>query len=159
MTNLLFDKKDVFTVLNASEAEAYEGEEGYFADSLEDLQNFVKENITRKLYFIARTHSEYQNNAALFLPASKVKRTRKKYRPYTLEEFYNIFPVGSLITFHQKDSDYRGVWLFTGYATGSNLAGKDSLYLGAHVFNLQELFDDYQWIDKNENWHCFGIEE
>ena len=82
---MTFDKKDIFTVVNAEKAQKYIGEEGYFADCLGLLKVLVELNETEILTGIGDENDcfpfkyqtrHYEHLSALFLPAKKVKNIK-----------------------------------------------------------------------------------
>lgn len=167
MTKLSFDTKDVISVLNVDDAEEYIGKEGYCSNTIYELQEAINNRSKCKLVNVVNrsgrpfTYEYHEDSgiiydkAGLFLPANKVKR-EKKWRPFTLEEFMEIFKVGDVITFRTKDSNYHGKWLYTGCTIGRK-SPKIRLYLGTYMFSFQELFDEYEYLDKNDNWNLFGV--
>ena len=74
-----FDKKDVFTCLNAEDAKVYIGKEGYLADSLYNLRNAIQDNENTFELETINDDSYYgrfrscDSDYMLFLPADKVK--------------------------------------------------------------------------------------
>ena len=82
---------DIFTCINMEEAKQFIGQRGYFADcmvSFEDLSQRELYNLDRidedDVPFVSgNVHWRY------FLPVDNLKPVKKKYRPYTIEEFLN----------------------------------------------------------------------
>lgn len=77
----VFDKKDVFSVLDAEFAESYIGKEGYFGDSLSELDMRIKNKDSHTLIkcdrddaYLAFTFDDgfEEISRALFIPAEKV---------------------------------------------------------------------------------------
>ena len=98
-----FDRKDVFSVANAEEAQKYIGKEGYFADRLSELTEAV-EGLALSLDEIDlesdMPYCSYGEGASqLFIPIDKVKEDEeeKNYRPFTSDEFLAKFKVGEAI--------------------------------------------------------------
>lgn len=165
-----FDKKDVFSVLNAEDASRYVGEKGYFADDLQTLKQNVEENRLYKLHKISanytfpfRGEKEYDlNNFSLFLPADKVKE-EKKYRPFkdcielcqhvrvTGEDLY----AGLTLNIRNKKNKIVRQVLVTEINYGKPFIG-----LGICLFDLKNLFRGYEWQDEeNGDWQPFGVLE
>ena len=165
-----FDKKDVFSVLNAEDASRYVGEKGYFADDLQTLKQNVEENRLYKLHKISanytfpfRGEKEYDlNNFSLFLPANKV-REEKTYRPFkdcaelcqyvrvTGEDLY----AGLTLNIRNKENKIVRQVLVTEINYGKPFIG-----LGICLFDLKKLYRNYEWQDEDNGvWHPFGVEE
>ena len=89
------------------------------------------------------------------------KEPEKKYRPYSLEEFSNIFKVGDLIVFRMKNDDEVKCAMFTGYITDveridDKTPGAFEVMLGIFHYSLFSLFEDFEWF-YNGRWKPFGI--
>ncbi len=161
----LFDKKDVFTILNAEEARVYEDRVGYFGDSLDELQNAVEENDYDVLIRVITTKDVVRpfmhvpgpcdclRPHALFLPVEKVNREEDHYRPLTLNEFNEIFKLGQIITF--RSEDFFGKRMYTGYTCGKNSNCK--VDLSGHLYDLDELFENFEYQNTNGDWCRFGM--
>ncbi len=76
-----FDKEDVFSVLEAEFAGSYIGEEGFFGDSLSELNRRIQREDSHTLIkcdgddaFLAFTYyDDFENRScALFIPACKI---------------------------------------------------------------------------------------
>lgn len=76
-----FDKRDVFSVLDAESAESYIEKEGYFGDSLSELNMRIEREEVQTLIkcdrddaYLAFTYDDgFENiSRALFIPAEKV---------------------------------------------------------------------------------------
>lgn len=79
-----FDKTDIFTLVNAEEAEKYIGQQGYFGDSLGTLKAMIEVDCTEKLLKILDENDCFRFIStsllssgtamwSLFLPVEKVK--------------------------------------------------------------------------------------
>jgi len=96
-----------------------------------------------------------------FIPEDHLKPVEKKYRPYTLEEFSNIFKVGDLVVFRYKDSDEVKCAMFTGYITDVDRIddknpGSCELMLGCFHYSLLSLFEECE-LFLNGKWLPFGV--
>lgn len=171
MTDLVFDRKDVFSWSNAEEARRFIGTEGYFADSLRDLHKEVEAGTAQ---ILLNVHEDNSINSifrsdyyvsGMYLPADKVKKIEKKWRPYTLEEFLDKFLIGTQIKFRKKKElqiVVHGCGVLTGYSCNTNQVSEEDcffVYLGVHAYSLEVLFETYEWQDENGNWCPFGVEE
>ena len=170
-----FDNKDIFSWSNAEEAKTYIGREGYFADSLKELQECVSNDDFYTLSSIdfdsntdvdsifLITNIDYRY--ALFLPSDKVKKVEepKKWRPFgNMDEFtkcilnsLNVSPIHYIIEIEDT---------FTAKQCTIQILGKfkNGLILpiyGAQtfeqLFNRFKIFNDYHEI----GWQPFGVEE
>ena len=86
----------------------------------------------------------------------KEKQVKKKYRPCTLDNFG--LNIGDLIRFRRKDDhDFEICTMYMGYLKTNGIV---KVMLGNTYYSLEELFDNYEWFDKDSNtWEMFGIEE
>lgn len=154
---------DILTCFDIERAEQFIGQKGYFADSLycfDDLGSCYRDTLTDACDGQAGPfrRMETDNYQQFFIPESSLKPIEKKYRPYTLEEFMTIFPIGRPIEFKAKETD--GVRLrlallgYREYSEGANI------YIGPYYYDLEELFEDYEWHeDATGDWVPFGVEE
>ena len=99
-----------------------------------------------------------------FIPESDLEPIEKKYRPFSLEEFSNIFKVGDLIVFKGKGCcDEVKVAMFTGYITDveridDKTPGACEVMLGIFHYSLFSLFEDFERF-YNGRWLPFGVIE
>jgi len=84
-------------------------------------------------------------------------KTEKKYRPFTLEEFTDIFTVGLLIKFRRKGKvGYEKFLILNGY---EHEPDEHYVYIGYTPYTLNELFRDYEWQEHyTEDFKPFGVE-
>lgn len=175
----LFNKEDIFTIVNAEEARWYIGKKGYFASTLAEL----KKNISSDSHILsdilndnASARFMYADKCTdqvfeLFLPANKVKKLKKQWRPFkTIGEFKktlgdkkgDVFiplSLGDEITYRPKSDITTELHvIFNGYKIINN----QFIYvlLGVWFYYLKDLFDRYEFLDKKTNqWKLFGVEE
>ena len=98
-----------------------------------------------------------------FISENDLKPIEKKYRPYSLEEFSNIFKVGDLVVFRYKDSDEVKCAMFTGYITDveridDKTPGACEVMLGCFHYSLLSLFEECE-LFLNGEWLPFGVIE
>lgn len=91
----------------------------------------------------------------------KPEEPEKKYRPFSLEEFFNIYEVGDLIVFKMKNTDEVKCAMFTGYITDveridDKTPGAVELMLGIFHYSLFSLFEDFELLYDGE-WQPFGV--
>lgn len=168
-----FDIKDVFSWSNAEDAKAYLGKECYFADSIFTLQDNINNN---KVYILEKVANNDKTDVTslfiffgpvsefrwgLCLPADKVKKVEepKKYRPFKdLNEFaktLNLAKIlGSEIIYFVKTTGISGSAIITRESTYKT---KSVITLGGGALSMEDLFDSYEWLDKNGVWKPFGV--
>ena len=170
MSNL-FDKKDVFSWANSEDARQYIGKEGYLADSLEKIEELVRNERVYTLKGVSANVScfiedEYGFSFGLFLPADKVlpvPMRPKKYRPFkSIEEFrktLNDIDFLDALTIREKHYTFRQYCaVFNGY--GDTNDELDEVGFGGAYKTPVDLFNHYEWYDeKTEKWMPFGVEE
>ena len=92
-----------------------------------------------------------------FIPEEDLlsKPKEKQYRPCTLDDFG--LHIGDLIRFRRKDDHNSEICtIYTGYV---KYKGIIKVQLGAGYYAFEELFNDYEWFDKDSNtWEKFGVE-
>lgn len=167
----------IYTCFDIEEAKEYIGKQGYFADNIEEFNKLVNcpYDMLKNVYdntdsspfsfmsFCEHHDHNYVNSNIFkfFLPAEFVNLTKpkeKKYRPFTLDEFLDVFHIGQPITFRNKEYKFKKVLIFNGYETLSN--GNAVIDMGTTVYTPQELFDVFELQKPNkEEWQPFGVEE
>ena len=144
---------------------------GYFANSIFDFKD-LKRTCVYGEYAGWREHNqcflcEQAGDKAYFsyfLPEDSLlpeEKPEKKYRPYSLEEFFNIFKVGDLVVFRYKDSDEVKCAMFTGYITDveridDKTPGACEVMLGIFHYSLFSLFEECERF-YNGRWWPFGV--
>lgn len=116
------------------------------------------------LCFKAEYEEELVGFYRFFISEDDLKPVEKKYRPYSLEEFLNIFHVGDLIHFRRKNDDEVKVAMFTGYITDvdridDKTPGAVELMLGSFHYSLFSLFDEGFEVFFENKWQPFGVIE
>ena len=114
------------------------------------------------LCFKAEYEEELVGFYRFFISEDDLKPVEKKYKPYSLEEFSNIFKVGDLVVFRYKDSDEVKCAMFTGYITDveridDKTPGACEVMLGIFHYSLLDLFKDFERF-YNGRWWSFGTE-
>ena len=162
---------------DTEQAKQFIGKKCYFSDDARDFMNLDKAD-GDTLFYVAElqniwTAEEYcfadnSNDYRFILPLEWVKpeeseESEKKYRPFSLEEFFNIFEVGDLIVFKMKNTDEVKCAMFTGYITDveridDKTPGAVELMLGIFHYSLFSLFEDFELLYHGE-WQPFGIKE
>ena len=171
---MIFNKKDVFTSVTYEEAKRYIGEEGYFTNNFcTDLSKWDRrvlkdvydpEFVTIDYVYHTTDYSDY----GLFLPASHVTEVNDfkyaKYRSFKdLNEFSNTLGMEDILgnnltyrTIASSEEHNRSDGIITNIIKAHN-----EIYLGVggDLYSLDELFEKYEWLDKDGNWRPFGVEK
>ncbi len=157
---------DVLTIFDIDRAKEFIGQKGYFADSLycfDDLGSCYHDTLTDACDGqLGPFHRMESNNCQqFFIPESSLKPVGKKYRPYTLEEFWGDFAVGCSVKFRKKGEEGDELYfILNGYSRRQYRdATVQYINLGGLLFTLKELFDVYEWRDDGTgSWVPFGVE-
>jgi len=148
--------------VDVSEQDIYTGLEGYFTDALSTFANLDNcyygflEKINWNSDYPFYTRPIKENNPvhyAFFLPVRNVKPKGKKYRPFTVKEFIDKFPLMSPVIIRNKPDGEVLVRCVTGYSKTH-----PRVYFG-RGYNLNVLFDNCEYQDAHGNWLPFGVEE
>lgn len=144
--------------------EAFIGADGYFANNIETFSDLstcrhgtlkcaveLKDNPCK--YVLKETGVVYK----YFLPSTAVNDEESKFRPFTLQEFLNIFPLGTPITFKRKDEAYHWMFIFIGHRGESN--GSMDVCIGCEWYSLKELAEEYEYRSSSGEWVAFGVKE
>lgn len=166
----IIDGKKPLDCFDVDIAKQFIGKKGYFShyiDNYSDLKNTVLGELgstgdTFHESFCCSEEAFDNYYYEFFLPAEWVKEHEKKYRPFSLDEFSNIFKVGDLVEFRYKDSDEVKCAMFTGYITDVDRIddknhGSCELMLGCFHYSLLSLFKECELFLDGE-WQPFGIE-
>ena len=148
---------------------------GYFAESItefEDLKRCVyaeyigySEHERFFHYWDEKDGKDYTHYARYFIPEDSLlpeEKPEKRYRPFSLEEFLEIFGIGDQIVFRVKNADDIKCAMFTGYITDveridDKTPGACEVMLGVFHYSLLDLFKDFERF-YNGRWWPFGIE-
>lgn len=169
-----FNKKDVFCIANAEQAEQYIGHECYFDDSYTGLQYSIDNNIkgvlkhvgdpdTSNTFCVFTTtdvikvrDSRCITSFSLCLPCELVKEEEPKYRPFTtIDEFISVVgEIGSVICFKPENCNAKYSVVFSGILETE--FGKTNVLIGAMVHDFAELFEEYVLV-KDGKEVPFGI--
>lgn len=153
--------KKIFDVFSDfEEVKKYYGKKVYCADFRENFSN-LKLYTDRKILktFFSQEFKPFLCSGRqhrYILPCEFVEQ-EKTYRPYTLEEFLNQFPMLTTITMRKNgDNDCIITCTFMGYRT--RLICID-VCLGVEWISLGTLADGYEYKNTLGNWLPFGVEE
>lgn len=156
------DKAYILDCFSVEQAKAYLNEQGYFSDFIENFSD-LNSCTYSELSEISNSILPYKKeigfiaNYRFFLPEKFVREEeKKKYRPYTLDEFLKIFNQGDIIRFRYKKDKSKIFSLFLGYIIEN---GNVFIEIGHGTYNLEDLFDYYEWQNSNtEEYIPFGME-
>ena len=147
---------------------------GYFANRIADFKDLSK--CTYGEYVEYREHDQcflceidhYDGTFdhtyyGYFIPEDALKpeeKPEKRYRPFSLEEFLEIFGIGDQIVFRVKNADDIKCAMFTGYITDveridDKTPGACEVMLGVFHYSLLDLFKDFERF-YNGRWWPFG---
>lgn len=155
-----FDIKDVKSWANRHDVKV--GDEGYFADEIEDLK--AENNRTRMIAEILDNHAfcfcTPTNKYSFFLPLNAVKKDKpeKKYRPLkSIDEMNCLFDCSvmsakNFLTYRNKASGKIYIELLF-----SVCRDKDDILLSINNIPVRNLFNYFE-IRKNGEWVPFGVE-
>ena len=157
--------KRPLTCFDLKEAEEYVGKKCYISNEYDFFRDvdFTQQKILSGVEDCETPfHYDSDKQAEFCLPCDWVKEPEKKYRPYSLEEFLEIFDVGDQIEFRYKVSDDVKHAMFTGYITDveridDKTPGACEIMLGIFHYSLLDLFKDFERF-YNGRWWPFGIE-
>ena len=158
-----FDKKDVYSWANCEEAKQYLNQKGYFSDSYSDDTNHwqygklnaVDPNNTMNGVFVCDDNFSY----GLFIPKDKVKEVKeeKKYRPFTLEEFNKVIPMGAVFKCRYKSNDAKDVYSIYYHANLDCENGFQAIFFEDSYHHFDYCFYEME-LFLNGRWQPFGVE-
>ena len=161
----IIDRKYIYDCFNADEAREFIGEECFMANDIELFINLDRINV----YTLDKIEDGFYNKEEdeyfdFCLPVRwlKPEEKQKQYRPYTLNEFTNIFTVGLPIKFRRKgDVGWERYLILNGYSHNQLLGETTTdIYIGRGAYTLDELFNKYEWqASDTEDFQPFGVEE
>ena len=147
----------IMTCFSIEAAKQYLGQKGYFTS---DIDHYRDLDLT-DFGTLDRVDNDDTPFCAgqvcypFFLPAAYVRpvEEKKKWRPFTLDEFRAKFPLLSPVTFRRKASEVPKTFCFVGYTANG------AIILGSNWYSLNNLFEDYELKGEDGNWTPFGVEE
>ena len=113
-----FDRKDVYSWSNVNSADSYIEQEGYFGNSFQELEKHINDDETAILTCCCESKNvncafknERNISYGLFIPKDKVKEIKeeKKWRPFTLDEFNKVIPMGTVFQYRYKSNNAKDV--------------------------------------------------
>lgn len=166
----ILDGKKPLTAFDEELAKDFIDKECYFSNDAIDFGNVVLNCQKGRLLSIGELTGVFfgttkNNSYARFnycLPTEWVKEEKKepekKFRPYTKDEFLNKFECGKPIIIRHKD-DHINMFIETMSSVRiDNYMDDVYVRLYERVFDLKELFDEFEWQKSNGEWQPFGKE-
>lgn len=158
------DNYRIFTCFDAEQAKQYVDTKGYFTDDIDEYRHLgdcyygtlsvVNDKVGSGPYL----NKDFSRYFSFFLPEEFIKQRRKKYRPYTMNEFQRIFMLGQPIRFRHKKDKLERLLVLIGYETLPS--GNVIIQIGNYYFTLKDLFNDYEWqAPDTGEFKPFGVEE
>ena len=146
--------------------------EGYFANVMGAFTDLSRcEHGTLDKYDLDKEYPYHRKdgiNYAFFIPESSLlgfKKKKPKYVPFdTTQDLAEVnFHIGNVINFMNKKYPgiiHRAIITEVNYEEiGINYEVQEKLIditLGSTTYSFKTLFDEYKYLDKNEEWTPFG---
>lgn len=167
----IIEGKKPLSCFDTVEADKFIGEQGYFSDNIEAFSNMssLTKDVLKAVSLSENDQMPYITKITswkYFLPEQWVKKSEKKYRPFSIEEWKFKHSVGNTILYRYKgtycDDHREAEVMYLGYVKPldgvTDEAGKGELVLGNESLGLQNLFNNYEiWADGE--WKPFGVIE
>lgn len=155
---------DILTCFDTERAKEFIGQKGYFSDYLyvfTDLSDRAAGFLTAiRDQDYAFHQDEDGGYFRFFLPESSLKPAEKKFRPYTLEEFEDKFPVGRPIKFRVKAVPRPELFLFQNDTSRNTQIANVYVYVSTFQYDFDWLFEECElYDDSTRAWKPFGVEE
>lgn len=148
------------------------GKFGYFTNYIDNFDNLddickgtcVFEEEGSFPFYAIKTDSLENRKFQFFIPEEDLlpKPKEKKFRPYTLKEFFNKFTVGQPIRYRRKSDLLERYLILEGYvdSKGDEEVRYQYIHIGSTPYTLDELFNKYEWQEHyTEDFKPFGVEE
>lgn len=152
---------DILTCFDIEEAKQFIGQKGYFSDFL-SLYDCLDDRTYDVLTKVDDNSKPFKADLywRYFIPESRLLEVKKKkYRPYTMQEFKSTFTIGQPIKHREKGMEGYEIYVTL---LGYRYKGKASprIYIGNFTYSLDGLFVSYEWQDPDTgDWKPFGVEE
>ena len=155
----IINGKRPLTCFDIEEAEKYIGKLCYMCD---EYNLFYQLNLIEPAILMGVEdceipfHNGQDKQAEFCLPCEWIT---KKYRPYTIDEFYERFSMGQPIRYRRKGDVLVRCLILNRYADSERDA-EGTIYIGDIPYTLDELFSKYEWQEHyTEDFKPFGVEE
>ena len=162
-----FNKNNVYSWSNAEDAKKYIGTFGYFSnvcfDNLKEWEYGELEQINPNNYISGIFSENHGSDYGLFLPEDKVKeveevKEKKKYRPFTLEEFNKVVPLGTVFKYRYKSNDdhLKDVYSIYYHANLDCENGFQAIFFEDSYHHFDYCFYEME-LFLNGKWQPFGV--
>jgi hypothetical protein len=160
----IINGKRPLTCFDIEEAEKYIGKLCYMCD---EYNLFYQLNLIEPAILMGVEdcetpfHNGQDKQAEFCLPCEWITK-EKKFRPYTLKEFFNKFTVGQPIRYRRKSDLLERYLILEGYvdSKGDKEVRYQYIHIGSTPYTLDELFNKYEWQEHyTEDFKPFGVEE
>ena len=163
----IFDRKDVISWSNSEDAKKYVEQPGYFGNSFQELITNVNNDSTSILWNVFRTdevHCVFEDangiRSGLFLSMDKVKEVKevkeeKKWKPFTLEGFNKVIPMGTVFKYRYKGQKHIKSIYYHANLYCEN--GYQAVFFEDCVFDFDYCFGQME-LFLNGKWQPFGVE-
>lgn len=157
-----FKKADVFSILNAEDAQAFIGKKGFFGNSLDSLQKAVLGEPSELQKIEPDDHKDIRIFrtqdicvAVYFIPEVYVHINQRPFR--SMDEFIEVVGkrVGDVVTYRLKENEKISTVMITGVSE-TDMSVNDEIYFNGQPFTWNAL-SDFQWRDDQGNWQDFQI--
>lgn len=163
----IIEGRKPLTCFDCEEAKQFIGEQGYFANSIDEFCN-LNDVIDGKLFDVDDSLNipfncidECSDNYyySFFLPKKWVQN-EPEWRPYLIDEWLQEHDFGDMIEFRHKSLKREFTAMFVGQVRETD--GAIRIILGANAYDFDELFEHYELVDKTNDgkfvWKPFGVE-
>ena len=168
----ILEGKRPLTCLDIERAREFVGKECIFSDyflNYVDIEKFnidndnehtgilsIDDNSSDYIFINDRNESRYR----FILPCEWVKKSEKKYRPFSLNEFTGLYAIGDVVTYRIKDCDVIEQSMLIGLQSSDDedAPGNGCVLIGNCRYGLKELFNNYE-LQYLAHWQPFGIVE
>ena len=167
-----FNRSDVYSWSNAGDAKAYVGKEGYFGDSLSELDTQVRgvfKSILTDVYADDTDKVSHPFGSSddetwgVFLPAEKViEAADKKYRPFRdIDEMKSTLDIelGDEIVYRytgEKDLEIHAI--FSSYSISNSGFSAFMLSTFKQPIGPAQAYAEIEWKREGGEWLPFGAE-
>lgn len=153
----IIDGKRPLTCFDTDEAEKYIGKLCYISDEYDQFRalELIEPTILKGVEDceVPFHYGDKDRQADFCLPCEWVTE-EKKYRPYTIEDF-EMFEI---VVFREKSNPSMEYHVrYNGYRKYDNNVYK--VILGNISYTLNDLFEDFEYLDSDGEWKPFGVKE
>lgn len=161
------DLTDIQSVTDGCHDWEFMTKKGYFANSIFDFKE-LKRFCAYGEYAGWREHNQCflceqagdETYYSYFLPENSLlpEEPEKKYRPFSPNEFSELYAIGDVVTYRIKDCKVVEQSMLIGFQSSDDdedIPGDGYVLIGNCRYSLQELFNNYELKYLNQ-WQPFG---